>query len=324
MFWKVLFILLGALCLPWSVAVVWGLFGADYYLQESAFPKDARQPFEAVGVLRRTGKPVVAMLHLSSEQNLNLGYPHATVVKREEVSFNPAEVRKALPSADRDFWGYGGESFVEVRVLDANADGQLDVLFQYDRDTLWEPTRHLAYLYTVRENTPVLLFAARGDISPLEPLRMQDGTYAFVNERTVWQSKAYLWKGGRYQLLGFDTRERRKQMLWRALQRNLPPANWFSLFSLAPAGLLLTTWGRGLQRRLRRGQRVTFWNGYAPLLWLWGAGFATVAWTLIYPRLYHPSFAALLMLLLPLWLASVGAALAQAVIALHRGWSTRR
>lgn len=317
MLWQTLRIVLAALCLPWALVVLGALISAAGYVQEPEMLRAMGQAFEAVGVMRHTGKPVIAMIHLSNAENLNLGYPYATVVKRKEVSFNPAAVQKALPQADREFWTYGGESFVEVRVLDANADGQLDVLFQYDYDTLVEPTAHISYLYTVTDNTPVPLLAVRGEIGPLEPVRLKDGTYAFVNQRTLWQNKAYVWKGGRYRLLDFDAREKRRQMRRHVVGPPLGFVLWAWLISLVPAGWLLLTWWMDVWHRVHQGQRLSIWNGYAPLLWLWAIGFAIVAWRIIYPRLYHPGYMLTLVLFFPSWLAGLGAALTQTVLAVR-------
>lgn len=314
--WRVLTILFAALCLPWGIALMGSLFSASGHLAESHRVDEREQWFEAVGVMRRTGKPVIALLHLSNAQNLNLGYPFGTVVPREEVSFDPLAVQRALSQADKHFWTYGGEQFVEVRVLDANADGQPDVLFQYDEDTLREPTRHRVYLYTVSDNMPKLLFASPGEVSPMRPVQLPDGTYAFVNARTVWQGKAFQWRDGRYQLLDYHAPRRKRQLLGNRVRE----MRWTGFLGLAPAGLLLVAWGRHLQERLQRGKRVTAWDGFAPLLWLGVVGGAVLFGRPVYPHLYHPAFVGLLILFLPPWLAALGAAIAQAVTAvLDRG-----
>jgi len=312
--WRVLHILFAALSLPWAFVATAILLSAGAYIDKPGMLRAKEQAFEAVGVMRRTGKPVIAMLHLSNAENLNLGHPFATVVKRKEVSFDPADVQKALPQADKEFWTYGGENFVEVRVLDANADGQLDVLFQYDFDTLVEPTAHICYLYTVADNTPVLLLAVHGEADPLEPVKTKDGTYAFINRRTVWQNKAYVWKGGRYRLLDYNVREQRKQILLRFAGAPLAFGLWIWLISLAPAAWLFSNGWIYVGHPMQKREKPPIGKGYYLLLWCWVIGFAVAAWLIIYPRFYHVSYMLSLILFLPSWLAGLGAAIAQTVL----------
>lgn len=260
--------------------------------------------FEAVGVMRRTGKPVIAMLHLSNAENLNLGYPYATVVKRTEVSFDPAVVQKALPTADKEFWTYGGENFAEVRVLDANADGRPDVFFQYDLDTLFEPTAHFAYLYTVINNEPEPLLIVRGESAPLESAQLSDGTYAFFSPRTVWEGKAYRWDGKTYRLMSYDAGSQRREIVRRML--NAPAWQW--LASLVPAVVvLLNGWTRRKALRAGETERRAYW-AFVFAYWLVVLGAAMFFWVCVYPRFYTIGFV-VVPFLLP-WLVGVGVAAA--------------
>ncbi|MDW8321373.1 MAG: hypothetical protein RMM08_08415 [Armatimonadota bacterium] len=302
MIWQMLRIVCVALCSLWALVVLASLISAGLHIQRSDMLRARKQAFEAVGVMRGTGKPVIAMLHRSNRENLNLGYPPATVVKREEVSFDPLAVQKALPRASKEFWTYGGENLVEVRVFDANADGRLDVLFQYDLDTLFEPTAHFAYLYTVINNEPEPLLVVQGEKAPLQRARLSDGTYAFFSPRTVWQGKAYRWNGSAYRLMPYNGGTLRAEIVRRMLDA---PA-WEWLVSLAPAiALLLNGWTCWKAFRAGKVTGRAYWTSVFAH-WTVVLGVGLLFWWWLYPRFYTIGFV-VVPLLLP-WLVGLGVA----------------
>jgi hypothetical protein len=164
-------------------------------------------------------------------------------VRRSDISFDPKEVRRVVLDGKHDFGQPGGEPFWDVQVLDANADGVLDVLWQYDVDTLCEPTGQLAYLYTVRDGIPVPLLQIRGETSPLEAIACPDGSRALASVTMQLEGTAYQWSGGRYQLLPFHAPEMRRKV-W-----GLMAGLWWLLLLGLPPALLVLGWTLGLIRQ---------------------------------------------------------------------------
>ncbi|OGH60568.1 MAG: hypothetical protein A3G34_10570 [Candidatus Lindowbacteria bacterium RIFCSPLOWO2_12_FULL_62_27] len=91
------------------------------------------------------------------------------------ISFRPAELRKHIKSGrkDAEVKHFGGEEFAPFRPIDLDGDGREEVIFQYDYDSLMEPTCMNISIYAVENNVPRQLFRKYCAVAP----------YKFVEDR---------------------------------------------------------------------------------------------------------------------------------------------